>query len=147
MSSGLPTSDEGEPQVLLDTSAALALVNPADPRGAAVAARIGSRRCGLSGHAEFELYSVLTRLPAPSRVTPAQAAASMAELFPYTRHPAPGRLREAIGDFRRAGVAGGAVYDGLVALAARTAGCPLMSCDRRATRTYAALGVTFEIVE
>ena len=38
------------------------------------------------------------------------------------------------------------VVDGLVALAAASAECILLSCDRRAAPTYAALGVTFELL-
>ena len=33
---------------------------------------IGDRSCGLSGHAAFETFSVLTRLPPPNRRTPGQ---------------------------------------------------------------------------
>jgi toxin FitB len=40
-----------------------------------------------------------------------------------------------------AGIAGGAVYDGLVALAAKAAGVPLLTCDQRALHTYAALQI------
>ena len=45
-----------------------------------------------------------------------------------------------------AGVAGGAVYDGIVATAAKNAGLLLVSCDVRAAATYRALGVEFELI-
>jgi hypothetical protein len=45
-----------------------------------------------------------------------------------------------------AGISGGAVYDGLVALAAAAAGLPLLSCDRHALSTYKALAVRFEML-
>lgn len=48
--------------------------------------------------------------------------------------------------FVRAGIAGGAVYDGLVGLAAKAAGIPLVSCDRRAEPTYTKLGVDVRLV-
>ncbi|MGO1802728.1 MAG: VapC toxin family PIN domain ribonuclease, partial [Microbacteriaceae bacterium] len=48
--------------------------------------------------------------------------------------------------FVRAGIAGGAVYDGLVGLAAKAAGVTLLSCDRRAEPTYAKLGVTVRLM-
>ena len=44
------------------------------------------------------------------------------------------------------GIAGGAVYDALVALAAREADLPLATRDRRAAATYAALQVRVELV-
>ena len=43
-------------------------------------------------------------------------------------------------------VAGGAIYDALVGLAARTAKRPLLTRDQRALSTYQALGVDFELL-
>jgi hypothetical protein len=43
-------------------------------------------------------------------------------------------------------VARGTVYDGLVALAATTANIALLSCDRCALPTYAALSVQVEML-
>jgi len=48
--------------------------------------------------------------------------------------------------FARLGIEGWAVYDGLVALAAKTAGATLLTRDARAASTYARLGVTTEIL-
>jgi hypothetical protein len=45
-----------------------------------------------------------------------------------------------------AGLAGGAIYDGLVGAAAREHRVLLVSCDRRAEPTYRALGVTYELL-
>ena len=45
-----------------------------------------------------------------------------------------------------AGLAGGALYDGLVAAAARKHKLPLITCDRRAEATYRVLGVTYELL-
>ena len=45
-----------------------------------------------------------------------------------------------------AGVVGGATYDGLVALAARSAGLPLATRDRRAQNTYRILDVQVEML-
>ena len=45
-----------------------------------------------------------------------------------------------------AGIAGGAVWDGLVALAALDAGARLLSLDRRALPTYRALGADVELL-
>jgi toxin FitB len=43
-------------------------------------------------------------------------------------------------------IAGGATYDGLIALAARQSGRPLASRDRRAEGTYRRLGVEVELL-
>jgi predicted nucleic acid-binding protein len=43
------------------------------------------------------------------------------------------------------GIAGGAVYDGLVALAARAAGIALLTRDARALETYRVLAVPVEV--
>jgi toxin FitB len=51
-----------------------------------------------------------------------------------------------LAQFAAAGVAGGAVYDGLIASAAKEAGLLLVSCDARAAATYRALGVEFELL-
>lgn len=45
-----------------------------------------------------------------------------------------------------AGVAGGATYDGLIALAARSAGLPLATRDRRARSTHRLLDVSVEVL-
>ncbi len=53
-----------------------------------------------------------------------------------------GLLRE----FAQAGLAGGALYDGLVGAAARNHKLPLITCDRRAVPTYRLLGVDHELL-
>ncbi len=54
--------------------------------------------------------------------------------------------RSAHREFGRRGIAGGAVYDGLVALAAREHGLVLATRDARARSTYEAVGVTTEVI-
>lgn len=44
------------------------------------------------------------------------------------------------------GIAGGATYDALVALAARASDLPLATRDQRAASTYAAIGVTVDVI-
>jgi predicted nucleic acid-binding protein len=43
-------------------------------------------------------------------------------------------------------IIGGAVWDGLVAAAARQHDLPLLTCDRRARPTYEALDTTYRFV-
>ncbi|HMQ28096.1 MAG TPA: hypothetical protein PKA98_19055 [Acidimicrobiales bacterium] len=45
-----------------------------------------------------------------------------------------------------AGISGGAVYDGLIALIVKDHGDRLTTFDQRAVRTYEALGVDFELI-
>lgn len=138
----MPTSAD----LLLDTSAALALVREADPAHEAVRAAVQGRTIGLSGHALVETFSVLTRLPGEARVSASLAARIISSALPASVALPSEQFRQAAALFASAGIAGGAVYDGLVALAARTAGIPLLSCDRRATGTYAALQVEVRLI-
>ena len=132
--------------LLLDSSAALALVNPGHALRAAVAKRVRGFRLGLAGHAAYETYSVLTRWPPPHRISAAVAQRMIGANFPATRHLDADQGSSALSVLAAAGVAAGAVYDGLVALAALAADQLLISCDQRAVITYRAVGVRFEIL-
>jgi hypothetical protein len=101
----------------------------------------------LPAHVVIECYSVLTRLPGGLAVAPELAAEVLGRRFP---HP-PLRLHDAargtvLADLARVGVCGGASYDGVVALEAAAHGRRLLSLDRRAHRTYARLGVAFDVI-
>ena len=99
----------------------------------------------LTQHSLAETYSVLTRLPGDARVgaldavrlidanfgPPALLAAETAAAVP--------RL------LAQLNIVGGAVYDGLVGLAAKSNSLPLATRDLRAAATYTALGV--EVIE
>lgn len=137
----MPTSAD----LLLDTSAALALVRDVDPAHERVSNDTRALTLGLAGHALFETYSVLTRLPGTARLHPSRASQLIESVFPASVALPPTESLAAAATFAAAGIAGGSVYDGLVGLAARAAGIPLLSCDRRAAPTYAALGVEFRL--
>jgi predicted nucleic acid-binding protein len=95
-------------------------------------------------HVAAETYSVLTRLPPPHRADATTAAKALHERLSSTyvaldadgHADAPKRLADA-------GVSGGATYDGLIALTALEHDLELVTRDRRAQRTYRALGVRF----
>lgn len=131
---------------LVDTSVAVALVTEDHVAHAAVVDALAGRRLGLAGHAAFETFSVLTRLPPPARRTPASAALLVARNFPHTRHLGAERAAEMLAELGRAGLAGGAVYDALVAAAAVEHRCPLVTRDRRALETYAVVGADVEVL-
>src|SRR5260370_36579185 len=80
----MPTSGD-RPQLLIDTSVAVALVVAGHQHHQATRKAIGDRSCGLSGHAAFETFSVLTRLPPPNRRTPHAVARLLAPNFPDSR--------------------------------------------------------------
>ena len=129
----MPTSAE----LLLDTSAAVALVQPTHVHHRDVFDRARGRTLGLAGHAMIETYSVLTRLPGAQRVSAAVAARIIDVNFPLSHALSAAGGRRASRRLSELGIAGGAVYDGLVALAAQEAGIVLLPRDRRAVDTYA----------
>jgi predicted nucleic acid-binding protein len=125
----------------VDTSVAIPLLVQTHQAHAAVVRWWDGRDLALSGHALTETYSVLTRLPGDLRVAPADAARLLRERFVeplVLGSEAAGRVPEVLGEL---GIAGGAVYDALVALAAAEHGADLVTRDLRARATYEAVGV------
>lgn len=95
----------------------------------------------LPAHVLVETYSVLTRLPAPHRLTGDVAAAAVAAL-PFAVLELPeSQVRELPGRLAAAQVTGGATCDGLIAATVVRHGCRLHTRDARARRTYQRLGV------
>jgi len=121
-------------------------VLPTHAHHAAVLAAVSGEQLGLAGHAVFETYSVLTRLPAPQRLSGALAARVIHHNFPHTQQLAGTRGSDLLTDFAAAGITGAAVYDGLIGACAAQSGSTLVSCDRRAMPTYGALGVDVLLV-
>lgn len=130
----------------MDTSAAVALVVAAHEGHAATLQALGGRRLGLAGHAAFETFSVLTRLPPPARRTPAAVGRLLAANFPETRHLSSRVAAGLISRLADQGLAGGAVYDALVAATAAEHRLALATRDRRARDVYRALGVDVELL-
>ena len=137
----LPTNAD----VLLDTSAAVRLVTASEHDVSSLKERTRGLALGLAGHAQFETYSVLTRLPGALRVSAPVARRIIETNFPATHFLSAASAAAAMSDLMAAQIVGGSVYDGLVALAARESGVVLLRCDRRAIGTYAMLGVPFEL--
>jgi predicted nucleic acid-binding protein len=143
----MPTDTTAERAVvLLDTSAAIALVVEDHEAHAAMLDAVGGRRLGLAGHAWFETYSVLTRLPGGQRRSPADALRLLEHDFPESAFL---RASESVAvgrEIARLGVSGGAVYDALIGAAARQHRRRLLSADARARPVYEALGVDLELI-
>lgn len=135
-----------QPELLVDTSVAVALTVADHEHHETTFAALGERRLGLAGHAAFETFSVLTRLPGPARRTAATVARLLAGSFPHTRYLGAEAAAALLADLGASGIAGGAVYDALVGACANEHRLALATRDRRALETYRALDVRVELV-
>ncbi len=98
-------------------------------------------------HAAIETYSVLTRLPPPLRLSGADAAALIGKRLPAEWVGLDAATQAgALQQLAAARVAGGAAYDGLIALTAVHHGAELLTLDGRASGTYRRLGVRFSVL-
>lgn len=136
-----------KPDTLVDTSAAVALALTGHEAHERVMDALDGRLLGLAGHAWFETFSVLTRLPPPARRGHHEVATLLHRNFPESRFLSEHACHELTEWFATAGVAGGAVYDALVGQVAVVHDVPLMSRDRRAAETYRSLGATVELIQ
>ena len=130
-----------------DTSVAVAALDPNHDGHPACRRALVDLRPALAGHAVFETYSVLTRLPVELRLSADQAVTVLASAFPedcWLEAAATRDLRDRLAGL---GIVGGAVYDALVGQASAANGRILLTRDRRAERTYRVLGVTYRMVE
>lgn len=134
------------PANLVDTSAAVAFVVADHRHHDATFAALADHRLGLAGHAAFETFSVLTRLPTPARRTAAAVARLLANNFPETRFLSAERSAELLAGLAGHGIAGGSVYDALVGAAATEHELMLATRDRRALRTYREFGVDVQLI-
>jgi predicted nucleic acid-binding protein len=132
--------------VAIDTSVAVPLLVRSHHDHTAVVRWWNGQEIALSGHALAETFSVLTRLPGDARLAPADAARLMNARFSAPLMLSTSRARKLPDTLSRLGLAGGAVYDALVALAAREHGAALATRDARARGTYDAVGVTVIVV-
>lgn len=141
----MPTRGE-LPPLMLDTSAAVALVLADHEHHDATLAALDGAELGLAGHAAFETFSVLTRLPPPARLSATVAARVLAANFPHTRFLNAQRQDDLLRRLASLRIAGGAVYDALVGAAAMEHGRTLVTRDVRAITTYRALGVPLQVL-
>jgi len=126
----------------LDTSVAVPLLVKTHTAHDTVNHWWAGREVALAGHALAETYSVLTRLPGDLRLAPADAARLIEERFGSALLLSPEAATDLPRRLARLEIAGGAVYDGLVALAALEHGAVLATRDARARDTYERVGVS-----
>jgi toxin FitB len=132
--------------IALDTSVAIPLLVRSHHHHEAVVRWWNGQDVALAGHALAETYSVLTRLPGDARLAPADAARLLTARFSAPLVLTSSRTRKLPDTLARLGIAGAAVYDALVALAAKEHGAVLATRDARARGTYDAVGVTVIVV-
>lgn len=135
-----------DPDVLVDTSVAVALSVAGHEHHDAVVASLEGKLLGLSGHAAFEAFSVLTRLPPPARRRSHVVARIMRDNFPESRFLSVAAAEVLLVRLAEGEISGGAVYDALVGGAAAEHDLPLVTLDRRALDTYRVLGVDAELL-
>jgi predicted nucleic acid-binding protein len=130
----------------VDASVLVAAVAPWHEDHVAAAAVL-RRLPRIPAHAAWETYSVLTRLPVPHRLEADEVAAWLRRALraaPLTRPAdAPASVLERCAE---AGIVGGQVYDARIGATAAAAGAKLLTRDRRASASYAAVGAEWEIV-
>ncbi len=131
----------------VDTSVAVAAALPWHESHAIARSALPRRKPPLLAQVAVETYSVLTRLPPPQRVPVSVARDYLKETFvlpPLVLGPDGyvWLLDRAAAE----SIAGGALYDALVAATAREAGATLLTLDRRAVTTYQLLGVDYRLV-
>lgn len=133
-------------RLAFDTSAAIPLLVATHTAHEAVRRQTAGRSAVLTIHSLAETYSVLTRLPGDARLAPDDAVRLIEANFGHPVSAAVDELERVPRVLAALGIAGGAVYDALVGIAARAAQLPLATRDARALGTYTALGVQVEVI-
>ena len=128
-----------------DTSVLVPALLPFHDRHRDALRNLAATELDLPAHVLLETYSVLTRLPAPHRLEPMVVLAALRRLTasPLTL-PADVHL-ETVAALAAVGIKGGAVYDGLVGMTARTHGRTRLTFDRRALPAYDAVGMDLAV--
>lgn len=139
----MPSNADG---YAVDTSVAVAALDAGHAAHVVCRAAVVERRPALAGHAAFETYAVLTRMPGQLAIDPPTAALVIAQLYPTTCWLDAETARSLLARCGPLGITGGAIYDALVAEAARVDGRRLLTRDLRARRTYDLVGVDYELV-
>jgi toxin FitB len=127
--------------VTCDSSVLLAALMPWQVRHDDALAAVDQDVDVLVAHVIAETFSVATRLPEPFR-TSTSTMIGLLESLPYEAVSlAPSRVLPALRRMSGFGVAGGQIYDGLIAATAVEHDLTLVTLDRRARNAYDALGV------
>lgn len=98
-------------------------------------------------HVMAEAYARLTSMPGNLRLKPNTAMQVIRDMFPNEplMLSASGYV-QVLAKAASTGIAGGALYDCLIAQIAVESGATLISLDRRAAKNYSVFGVSFELL-
>jgi toxin FitB len=133
--------------ILPDSSVVVAALATWHADHEAAHSALAGAETGLIAHVAFETTAVLSRMPEGHRVSPAVVLEALTRSFPPRWLALDGaRTRRALATAVSAGLRGGALYDALIAATAAHHGARLLSADRRARRTYEALGADVSYV-
>lgn len=136
----------GGERLAADTSVAIPYLMASHPAHAHVRASLAGIDLVLTGQSLTETYSVLTRLPGDARVSARDAVRLIDANFGDAVLPEPPAAASVHRILAEAGIAGGAAYDGLVALAAAQHRLDLVTRDARALGTYAGIGAAVRLL-
>jgi len=134
-----------------DTSVLVAGFVPDHPFHAVAEEALAEVRASgcLVAHTTAETYAVLSAPGGVYRVAPETSVAYLDDLLGESVpvQPRAGAYREALDLLSGHGRGGSAIYDALIALAARDGKATLVSLDRRAARTYELCGIEARLLE
>ena len=141
----MPTSADAGGHAV-DTSVAVPALDAGHAAHRPCVDAVRTLRPVLAGHAAFEVHSVLTRMPGGLALDAPTAADLLSRVFGDPAWLTAVQSTALLRRLGRVGVTGGAVYDALVAEAARVHGRTLLTRDRRALPTYGLLGTSCRLV-
>jgi toxin FitB len=124
---------------LIDTSVAVVLLSENGEHHEVTLAATEDHVIGIAGHAAIETCAVLSRMPGESRIDVITVWHMIQASFAARVWLTPSEQESALNTACCAGIEGGALYDAIIGATAAVAGVPLITRDRRALRTYAAV--------
>lgn len=132
---------------VVDTSVVVGALTLADASARAECEKALRSSPAPIAHVFLETYSVLTRIPAPLRMTGIQAGTFLTQAFPKSPLTiGPDENREFLDRLLREHIIGGSTYDALIAFTSVKHGAQLITRDRRAAATYAAMGASITFI-
>jgi predicted nucleic acid-binding protein len=129
-----------------DASVAIAAFSSWHPQHQQARSALGGDAT-IVGHAAYETYAVLTRLPHPYRASSATVLEFIARRFPDPYLALSGEaMRSTLMMFDDQQIVGGTTYDALIAATAAAHGATLVSLDQRAVLAYERAGADYRLV-
>ena len=125
-----------------DSSVTIAAAAPWHVAHQSAVSTMATTESSLIAHVAFETTAALSRMPQGQRLAPATVLEWLERRFPTEWLSLPAAAsRDALRAAVAHGIRGGALYDALIGATAAHHGHQLLSADRRAAPTYAALNI------